>query len=255
MDLFINRMDLTKFRFTNAVWNELTLNSPWSIGYVSNLISSRNFLAKEEWEKYYYDSGKERNELFLKLKLDISEINSLNDLYGFNNVRGELKYLNFNFGRTKHDLDFKAQLLYNKIKNYNPHNISLNECKECVRFRIICETWNGIVMREMKTIEKMNFLLDKNCKLVSTSGEKDYKYGVDYELYENEELICGLQIKPITYKSSKSRAVQKARNANKRKNILYKQDFGKDVCYVYSKSNGSIIEIDGDILKSYLDNL
>lgn len=60
MDKFINHLNKSKFRRTNSPWNELMLNDPWSVGYVSRLIESRPFNTKEEWETYYYESGKER---------------------------------------------------------------------------------------------------------------------------------------------------------------------------------------------------
>ena len=70
MDEFKNIIDANKFRSTNALWNQLALNDPWSVGYVSNLIESKNFNYKEEWEEFYYSSGKERGELIKKLPSD-----------------------------------------------------------------------------------------------------------------------------------------------------------------------------------------
>ena len=34
---------------------------------------------------------------------------------------------------------------YNTVKN-NGYGLTLDECIECVRFRVICETYNGIII-------------------------------------------------------------------------------------------------------------
>ena len=78
MDLFQNLIDLNKFKSTNAIWNELKLNSPWSVGYVTNLIESSIFSSKEEWRDYYYNSGKER-------LLQIGRSRYVNELMDFKN--------------------------------------------------------------------------------------------------------------------------------------------------------------------------
>lgn len=56
MDEFILPIDIEKFRSTNAMWNNLMLNDPWSVGYVSTLIELQEWKSKEEWEAkaYYY---------------------------------------------------------------------------------------------------------------------------------------------------------------------------------------------------------
>lgn len=61
MDEFVLSIDQDKFRSTNAKWNELMLNDPWSVGYVSTLIEAANWKNKEEWENAYYASGHTRN--------------------------------------------------------------------------------------------------------------------------------------------------------------------------------------------------
>ena len=66
MDEFILSIDKEKFRSTNAKWNELMLNDPWSVGYVSSLIEAANWKNKEEWEETYYASGKVRNDIIDK---------------------------------------------------------------------------------------------------------------------------------------------------------------------------------------------
>ena len=67
MDEFVLSIDKDKFRSTNAKWNELMLNDPWSVGYVSTLIEAAIWKNKEEWEETYYASGKVRNDMINKM--------------------------------------------------------------------------------------------------------------------------------------------------------------------------------------------
>ena len=68
-NVFILPIDAEKFRSTNDMWNKLMLNDPWSVGYVSSLIETKEWQTKEEWENFYYNSGEER-----KRKLELSLI-------------------------------------------------------------------------------------------------------------------------------------------------------------------------------------
>ena len=55
MEEFVNIIAPQKYAATNGPWNDLQLNSPWSVGYVTTLIelqhlkkSGRNFIIKAE---------------------------------------------------------------------------------------------------------------------------------------------------------------------------------------------------------------
>ena len=52
MDEFSIPIDADKFRKTNSPWNDLLLNDPWSVGYVSMLIELQTFHNKEEWKQF-----------------------------------------------------------------------------------------------------------------------------------------------------------------------------------------------------------
>ena len=146
--------------------------------------------------------------------------------------------MNYQKGRTKEDLELKAKFLYENVKD-NGYGLSISDCIECVRFRTICETWNGIIIRENNTISTLKRLFP-SIDFCKTSGEIDHNYAVDYELKSNGRLICGIQIKPKSYMGS-AKYLENARNANARKYADYKQNFGVDVCTVISKTNGDIL--------------
>lgn len=243
MDEFTLTIDESKFRRTNGPWNDLCLNDPWSVGYVSSLIEIQTFKTKEGWENYYYESGSEREKKISsiseqeKLLLNNHTLKKTNpqqiDLLDRN-----LKNVNFQFGRTKQQLQEKGKILHDYVSKMGI-SISLEECAECVRYRTICETWNGIIIRERNTIIKLKSSFP-NIEFITTDGEFDHKYAVDYELRENGLIFCGIQIKPKTY-TYNTPYIGKARNANQRKNQEYSNLYNRPVYDVISQTNGEII--------------
>jgi hypothetical protein len=242
-DAFINKLDPARFERTNGLWNRLMLNDPWSVGYVTTLIEAEAFRTKEEWEYFYYKSGESRNDKIETLSNSLRE--KLNDEQlvlthknAVSKMSRDLKNLNYNFGRTKEQIAKKGAILfeYAQIKKID---ISEEECTEAVRFRTICQTWNGIIIRERNTIK----ILQKSfpsIDFISTEGNFDYKFAVDYELKLAGKLICGIQIKPKSY-LGKAPHILKAQNANQRKNQHYKNQFRRQLFTVISKANGEIL--------------
>lgn len=247
---YILTIDAQKFKSTNAAWNNLMLNDPWSVGYVTTLIELVQFENKEDWEKFYYESGEQREQLIANL--DVGQQNIVNDetLIRINKnavsqLSWDLKNLNTQYGRTNNRLYKKGQILFDTVRN-NGLGLTVDECVECVRFRVICETWNGVIVREKNTVQN---LLKKfpNTEFRKVSGEMDYKYAVDYELYKNGILTSAIQIKPKSY-TFNAPYIERAKSANKRKNQEYLKIFGAQVYDVISDSKGNIVNI--EILKN-----
>jgi ferredoxin-like protein FixX len=240
---FINTIHPDKFRATNAHWNNLFLNDPWSVGYVSTLIETQNFSSKEAWEQFYYESGAMRDghiskcsdadkQILNNFALKNTNPNIINEL------SWEIKNLNFQYGRTKSQMAEKGRVLFDYVSSKNI-NISLEECIECVRFRTICETWNGIIVREKNTVETLKQKFP-SLTFEKTTGEFDHKFAVDYELKFAEKLACGIQIKPKSYLGN-APYLKKAQQANRYKNSEYQKLFGKPVFDIISQLNGVIV--------------
>ena len=247
---YILTIDAEKFRSTNAPWNNLMLNDPWSVGYVTTLIELVPFEKKEDWENFYYESGQKRELEIAKLSTDLQS--TVNDealirvnKNEVNQLSWDLKNLNTQYGRTKERLEKKGLILFNEVKN-NGLGLTLEDCIECVRFRVICETWNGVIVRERNTVQ--NLLKQfPNTEFRKVSGEMDHTFAVDYELYKNGVLTSAIQIKPQSY-TLNAPYIQKARNANKYKNQEYLKKFGVQVYDVISDSKGNIVN--ADVLKN-----
>jgi hypothetical protein len=246
MDEFTLLIDENKFRRTNGPWNDLCLNDPWSVGYVSTLIEAETFQTKEDWENYYYDSGQHRIQKLNGLSeeektlLNDHTLKKTNPLQ-IDRLDWNLKNLNFQFGRTREQLMQKGQVLQ-KYVSEKGIDISIEECVECVRYRTICETWNGIIIRERNTIVKLKSSFP-NLEFAKTDGSFDHQYAVDYELSEEGNIFCGIQIKPKTYTYNMPYIV-KARNANARKNQEYLDRFHRPVFDVISQTSGEIVNVD-----------
>lgn len=242
MEEFKLPIDEAKFRSTNGMWNRLMLNDPWSVGYVSTLIELQEWESKEQWEQFYYANGVQRNALlganadllndFSLVRLDPNKVKSLS---------WDLRNLNTQYGRTQLDLMERAKVLYQNTIN-NGFNLSLNDCYECVRFRVICETWNGIIVRENNTIANLRGLFPY-LEFRKSDGKKDHQYAVDYEVYRNGRLICGLQIKPPSYMWN-APYIQKARYANAKKYEEYQKAYGVPVYTIISTNKGIINNTD-----------
>lgn len=239
MDTFKNKLSNEKFNSTNYLWNSLGLNKAWSVGYITTLIKQKNFKNKEEWYSYYFESGEQR----------LTEISKLNDLdanllrqYNPSNNKN-LNKLNYNFGRTKLEIASKGSCLYSEIvKTGNPYNLTEMDCQYIAYYRVICETWNGILCRELNTKQNIINTFAKNgyeILIIDTTGKFDYKYGIDFELYFNGHIICGLQIKPNSYKGN-TKYIKEVKKINEVKNNKYKNMFNRNVYYIFSDEYGNI---------------
>lgn len=248
IDAFINPIDPMIFRQTNAPWNDLRLNDPWSVGYVSSLIVSWPFRNKEEWERFYYDSGEHRLKEIQTLPPSVrDELNDftmiLKDPQKVKYYSRSLKNYNLYKGRTETDLQLRGNILFQEAKHRTPHlAITPEIAAECVRYRTICETWNGIIIREKNA---MNALSKKfrGCYFQKTHSEMDYSYAIDAEMYYHGIRVCALQIKPESYGWNAPYIVN-ARKANKRKNEEYIKKYLVPVFTVIARADGRIVNED-----------
>ena len=137
----------------------------------------------------------------------------------------------------------KGKILYDAVKD-NGYDLTLDECIECVRFRVICETWNGIILRENNTIETLQRQFPK-LRFEKADGEMDHSYAVDFQVFskESNKLICAIQVKPKSYLGN-APYIRKARTANANKYAAYKEKYGTDVITVISTNKGEIINTD-----------
>lgn len=229
-------------RLTNEPWNSLHLNSPWSVGMVSQLIRQEHFISYQGWCDFYYSSGQQRVECMKEISPSTRYILDYVDPGSAKIMLKEehLHYIDvqYNYGRSKSIMLHRSGILR---KALHP-KLTLNQAFQIVEYRVLGETWNGIYIREQSFENHMKGF-NRNLKLVHAPGQSDYKYAIDYELYIDDTLVCAVQVKPESYLSNKS-YVRRARSANKAKNDLYAIKFGKPVLTIVMTNSGEVLEDD-----------
>lgn len=206
-------IDKEIFRKTNVPWNRMMLNVPWSVGSVSQLIELKLFKNKEEWRDFYYEMGAYSLKQMSTLSKDLQDILHDEQLIRTDKDKvSQLSKQNTNInklnGRTEAELKKKGNILYEAVKNSIP-DITQNDCFKAVKYRVIGETWNGVVLREKSTIEGLK-------KKYSNLDFKKTDGTFDFELYKNERRICGIQLKPKSYIYD-TPYIKRAKDTNRKK--------------------------------------
>jgi len=119
-----------------------------------------------------------------------------------------------------------------RINVQYPH-LEINLVKRYVFFRVIGQTWNGY-RKEFYIIENLQKEFP-NCEIVKTDFEKDHEYCIDAEMYQNGNLVLGIQIKPISYKKMNTTYQQRAKENHKAKNDKYAEDYAPYIYIYYDK--------------------
>jgi hypothetical protein len=206
------------------------------------LIDDRTVTDAQSWIDHYYNSGEKRQAM-----LDIlseptraclnDRLLPYNDQKTFDALTEDFKCINYEHGRTKSDLLYKAEVLHHHCKK-SISKITYEDAIVCVKYRIMGETWNGIKVREVNTIKGLQKKLP-HLTFEKTTGAFDHQYAVDYNLYYKAKLICGIQIKPKSYTYNKP-YILKAKAANKNKNVKYTEEYDVEVLDIISSQNGTI---------------
>lgn len=231
---------------TNAMWNELRLNAPWSVGYVAYLIDQNVFESYEDWARYYFNSGHERKTLINSewsvFKQDLEyQIPRPSDKLGKidrTNIPNACLDLNYYFGRDEEDLLEKAAILIHHLPKLQ---LSLNEGLEIVKHRVLKETWNGIVVREQNCIVGLSQIFP-HVNFVSSPAAFDHQYAIDFVAKIDDVPIFAIQIKPESYKANLPYII-KAQKANYLKHQSFYQKYGIRIFTLLASHSGEIINL------------
>lgn len=226
------KLENDKLKKTNNIWNKYRFNSVKRIGSLSKIIKQKKFNSKEEWISYYYKSGE---------KLKSKAIKNKSDFY--------------NHGRTRVDI-FKIGIeFYQRLKSHGFTDISLADAIYLTEYRILHETYNGIIGNEQLAKNKLLTDFKGLVEVKEAGSEIDNRYAVDLEVFsKNGYLLCGIQVKPTSYLMSMKIKKQYYHIMNENKNKKYKEKVGKDVLYLYVK-NYKIYRKTYEILYKKLTNI
>lgn len=179
------------------------------VGMMNELILKKEFKTKEEWEKFYYNSGRERLEKinnFIKQKWEeLKKSGSKRTSVPKSWIKRFIIKNNLleGYGRTEEELNKLGAILYNSIsKRIIPSHekyikvakeITSKDCQDYIKEVVIDTTWVGELKRGINVIKNLKKL--GIGEFTKTSGKVDALQSVDYELILNKGKM-GIQIKP-----------------------------------------------------------
>ncbi len=252
MQEYISPISSKELSRTNKNWNKYQLNTPWSVGMVSSLIKRKPFESSSEWKAYYLSNGDLRSKGLKKMSsidryiLNYVRQDTAHTYYGHSQ---RYKHLQHQYGRSRSIIAHRAYIL-NRSMN---HRYGMTLAYDIVLFRIVGETWNGIILRERRTIERLEERF-KDIQIRHCPAEDDYQYAIDYKIYREDIELCAIQIKPLSYASDKP-YIQKAHRANLKKNSLYTEQTNIPVYTILSDIKGHLKEDKGLFeLKDRIEN-
>jgi len=118
-------------------------------------------------------------------------------------------------------------------------NLSEDVCYDYTKFRVLGQTWNGM-LNEINLIEELKQEFP-NIDFKKADYDLDENYFTDWEAYSNDTLFLGLQIKPITYKYMNTPYQNKAKLNHERQRTNYKEKFKVPHFLIYYE-NGKLYE-------------
>lgn len=118
-------------------------------------------------------------------------------------------------------------------------NLSEAECFEYTKFRILGQTWNGM-LNEISLIEELKQEFP-NIDFKKADYNLDENYFTDWQAFSNNKLFLGLQIKPITYAYMNTPYQNQAKLNHERQRTNYKEKF-KVPHFLIFYENGKLYE-------------
>jgi len=125
--------------------------------------------------------------------------------------------------------EFYLKTIHNSVLDViSEYIIEAYDCSELyaknyVYFRVVGQTWNGMA-KERYLIDMLSseFL---NLDFVKTNYELDERYFTDWEAYSFDNLLFGIQIKPISYRHMNSAYQMKAKENHKAQADAYRDKY------------------------------
>lgn len=145
--------------------------------------------------------------------------------YSFN----EKEWVRYYFDNV--DREILNKISYHIVEKYSS---SLVDAKKYVFHRILGQTWNGM-LKEIELINQLKLEFTK-INFKKTTYDIDENYFTDWEAY-SENLLFGIQIKPISYKKMNSPYQLKAKENHQKQCEQYKKRFNVPHIVIYYEEN------------------
>lgn len=243
MEAFECTVGIEKRDIVNQFWYKKRLVRPWLVGMVSALCAKHHYRSKEEWRAVYFESGTERNRLIALLPKEEQDIaispDCPEDIW---TKYPHIAALNFNHGRTREQLNYLGNQLFEKMENKPELKaIERRDVRYLMKHYVVDEAWNDLQLRKQNTSTQLQSILQNQAlsvdvrKLDSMTGAT---YAVDAEIYVAGVLKCAVLIKPLDYKKSFV-LTDEVKKRNQEKNDTYTREKDVPVFCVLAKKNGT----------------
>lgn len=131
--------------------------------------------------------------------------------------------------------DFGCWLYDSQLEFFGDFWFSLEECIHWEYDLFVKNSLKGSVM-ENKAIESLRNLLPDIFSVCSSSGFVDEFYRVDVEVFREEVLLCGIQVKPFSYVFMSDDV--------KDVNVVLNSKYESDVFYLFYDDDGCFMNLD-----------
>lgn len=214
------------FSSTNWDWNKYKYNSLNVAGSIAYQLKENNFKTLEEFVDGYLESGEKRLTAMKKNGM----ADKANFKYAFENVNNQdcdTKCYAFAYGRDEKYLEDLIDSFYENVKGKVKNK---EDAASFVFARLFFESFKGD-LEEQKAYKYLNEDYPE-FDWERTDYSTDSKYAVDIigRSKETNEVLVGLQVKPITYHEHENAQTK----INEEKNKSFSQKYNNaPVCYIY----------------------
>lgn len=217
-----------RFAKTNSIWCDRKFNNPFNVGQTMSLVQGCK--TRDYWNLKYVQSGQKRLGILETKPVGIREANQAYRQFIESGTfpEGSVYELNAQYGRTIEELGFLA-VLFREACAKEGITLTLEESLASIVIRVVDDTWNGYE-RELDILNSISKFTNLTAR--HSSVNEDSRYAVDGILLKNDLPICGIQIKPMSYRAE-TPYLKKAKEINKQKNDAFKENYGVPVLYAY----------------------
>ena len=240
MDLFINYLPKNIYKFLNSIWTDMHYGSPHIIGLLFSMVEETAYPSWKKWEEHYYLSGNQRIELLQRLSEDFKERALNPGRFSKKEISWPIYEVNYFHGRTKNEVFNIAKSLHNNSHRSFPDlDISFSETLEFVRFKIIGEPWNQLLIRYTRTVSELRNMVPQ-IQIKRAKIEFVKNYGFQGLITKNDKPRAGIQVKSAGWLKQFNLLRNQIRNSEEKVNA-YKEEFGTEVFTFFSRLDGFIV--------------
>ncbi len=151
-------------------------------------------------------------------------------------------------GRTINEIRVLAQDLKDvalKGDRYgNKFELSDMEASEYILIRVLDQTFEGY-LNELEVANDIGKLIPLGCAVIPSTGKDDKDGGVDLYVVKDQTLLCGIQVKPMSFFAGFNRDyIRKARIEHDQKHLNFTKQYGVKVFYIVKDRDSTLYNVE-----------